>query len=128
MTAMTSARDILRKVPQLATKEYPVTMTDVSTAGSVWVVPSTGGTISKIYSVINGAIGTADAGITVKINGVAVTGGAITIAFSGSAAGDVDSATPSALNTVVAGDKIEILTDGASTNTVAANFTVEITI
>lgn len=101
-----------------------VKMDDVSTAGSVYVVAPDGGKIIKIQSVIDGAIATADAGITTEINGVAVTGGAITIANASSAAGDVDSAEPTAANSVEEGDVIEIITDGASANTVAATFTI----
>jgi hypothetical protein len=104
-----------------------VTMADVSTASSVWVVSPVAATFSKLYSVINGAIATADAAITTEIGGTAVTGGALTIANSGSAAGDVDSATPTAANTLTAGQALEIITDGASTNTVIATFTVELT-
>ena len=104
-----------------------VTMADVSTAGSVWVVAPVACTFDGLYSVINGAIATADAAITTEIGGTAVTGGSLTIANSGSAAGDVDSATPTALNTLAAGQALEIITDGASTNTVIATFTVELT-
>jgi hypothetical protein len=104
-----------------------VTMADVSTASSVWVVAPYACAIKKIYSVINGAIATADAAITTEIGGTAVTGGAITIAYSGSAAGDVDSATPSALNTLTEGQALEIITSGASTNTIIATFTVVLT-
>jgi hypothetical protein len=101
-----------------------VKMDDVSTAGSVYVVAPDGGKIIKIQSVIDGTIATDDAAITTEINGTAVTGGAITIAYDGSAAGDVDSTEPTAANSVEEGDVIEIITDGASTNTVAATFTV----
>lgn len=101
-----------------------VKMDDVSTAGSVYVVAPDGGKIIKIQSVIDGTIATDDAAITTEINGTAVTGGAITIGYDGSAAGDVDSAEPTAANSVEEGDVIEIITDGASTNTVAATFTV----
>lgn len=101
-----------------------VKMDDVSTAGSVYVVAPDGGKIIKIQSVIDGAIATANAAITTEINGTAVTGGAITIGYDSSAAGDVDSAEPTAANSVEEGDVIEIITDGASTNTVAATFTV----
>jgi len=104
-----------------------VTMADISTASSVWVVAPHAGDISKIYSVINGTIATANAAITFELAGVAVTGAGITIAYSGSAAGDVDYSTPTALNTVTAGQAIEIITNGASTNTVIATFTVLIT-
>lgn len=93
---------------------------DISTAGSYWVVSPYAGTIESIHTVINGAITTVDAGITFEIGGVAVTDSAITIAYSGSAAGDVDSSTPTAARTVTAGQAIEIVLDGASTNTVRA--------
>ena len=105
-----------------------VTIDNISTAGQVYVVSPFTGTISRVYSVINGAIGTADATLTPKIAGVAVTDGAITVAFSGSAAGDVDSSTPTAANTITAGAAIEIETDGASTNTVQCFVTLEITL
>jgi hypothetical protein len=101
-----------------------VKLSDVSTASSAYVVAPDAGKIIKIYSVLGGAIATADAEITTEINGVAVTGGAITIATASSAAGDVDSAEPTAANSVQEGDVIEIITDGASTNTVPAEFTV----
>lgn len=109
--------------------QYTITvdMADISTASSVWVVAPHAGDITAIYSVINGAIATANAIITAKIGGVAVTDSSITIAFSGSAAGDVDSSTPSAANTVTAGQAIEIITDGGSANAVRATFTIVIT-
>lgn len=113
---------------ELNTKELFVTMADVSTASSVWIPCPVAGTISKIYTIINGAIATADALITAEINTVAVTDSTVTIATSGSAAGDVDSSTPSAANTVAVGDKIELITNGASTNTVIATICVVITL
>ena len=100
---------------------------DISTASSAWVVTPVAGTISKIYSVISGAITSGAAVLTAEIAGVAVTNGVLTVAVSGSAAGIVDSATPSAANTVTAGSAIEIVTDGGSTNTVSAVITFEIT-
>lgn len=98
----------------------PFYIADVSTAGQVYVPVNTQmeGEIVEIRTVLNGAIATADAVLTPKIGGTAITGGAITIANASSAAGDVDSSTPSAANKVVAGDAIEIETNGASTNTV----------
>ena len=123
-----NASNVVDTYDALGGKIYlTVTMADVSTAASVWVVAPTASKITGISSVIDGAIATADAAITTEIGGVAVTGGAITIANSGSAAGDVDTATPTALNTLTANQAIEIITDGASTNTVIATFTVELT-
>jgi len=97
---------------------------DVSSAGQIYVVAPDGGRIVKAYSALNGAIGTADVDLTLKIGGTAVTDGVITIATASSAAGDVDSCTPTAANNVTAGQAIEIETDGASTNTVAVMVTL----
>lgn len=94
---------------------------DISTAQSIFIPNPLVGDIETIYTCIHGAIATADATITAEINGVLVTGSAITVAYSGSAAGDVDSSTPSGNNTVSAGGAIEIITDGASSNSVAAD-------
>ena len=98
----------------------PFYIADVSTAGQIYVpVPDDAeGDIVEIRSALNGAIGTADAVLTAKIGGTAVTGGAITIAYTSSAAGDTDVCRPTAARTVAAGDAIEIETNGASTNTV----------
>ena len=103
-------------------------ITDISTAGQIYVVSPVAGTITKIYSVINGAIATANSILTPKIAGTAITNGAITVAFSGSAAGDVDSSTPTAANAITAGAAIEIETDGGSANTVEVVLTIEITL
>lgn len=104
-----------------------VQVTDISTAASFWVVSPVAGTITKIYSVINGAIITADAVLTAEIGGTLVTDSTVTIDQGTSAAGIVDSATPSAANTVTAGQAIEIITNGGSANTITADVTLEIT-
>ena len=93
---------------------------------SVWVVSPIAGEIETIYSVIDAAITVADAELTAEIGGTLVTGSEVTITQAGSAAGDVDSATPSAAKTVTAGQAIEILTDGLSSTAVVANITVVI--
>ncbi len=92
---------------------------DVSTAGQVYVPIHEDGFIKEISTALNGAIATANATLTAKIGGTAVTGGTITIIQSGSAAGDVDTAEPTGANEVSIGDTLEIETDGASTNTVS---------
>ena len=71
-------------------------ITTISTAGSSFVTAPDSGKIIKIYTTIKNAISSADAGLSFEIGGVAVGGGGITVTQSGSAAGDVDSATPSA--------------------------------
>lgn len=99
-------------------------ITDISTAGSFFVVNPILGDIEKVYVTIDGAIATADAIVTLEILGVAVSGSAVTCAFTGSAAGTVFSSTPSGSNTVSAGGSIEIITDGGSTNAVEATVTI----
>lgn len=78
------------------------------------VVSPVAGTISKIYSVINGALTTGDATLTGKIGAVAITTGAITITQAGSAAGDVDVVSPSAAKTVAVGDVISVTVGGTN--------------
>ena len=89
-------------------------ITDISTAGSTFVAVPDGGKIVKILTSIKNAITTADAALTFEIGGTAVTGGAITVTQSGSAAGDVDTATPTAANRVEGDGAIEMITDGGS--------------
>ncbi|MCP3961289.1 MAG: hypothetical protein GY719_25870 [bacterium] len=104
-----------------------VVITDISAAGSFFVVCPHAGDIAKIYTAIDNAITVGDATITAEIGGVAVTDSSITIAQSGSAAGDVDSSTPSAANTVTEGQAVEIITDGGSTDACRATCTLLIT-
>ena len=93
---------------------------DLSAVGSHFIVSPLAGDIEKIYCVLDSAIATADTTISCEIGGVAVTNGNIVIAFSGSAAGDVDVATPTGNKTVTAGQAIEFISDGA-TNTSGAH-------
>ena len=102
-------------------------ITDISTAGSTFVVCPFAGKITKIYSTIKNAITTANAVLSFEIGGVAVTGGGITVAYSGSAAGDVDSSTPTAKNVVAAGQAIELITDGGSSTACEAVITLLVT-
>ena len=94
------------------------TIADISTASSTFVPVPDGGKVIKIFTALQGAIGTANAAITFEIGGTAITGGAITVTQSGSAAGDIDTATPTAANEVAEGGSIEMITDGASSNTI----------
>ena len=92
-------------------------ITDISTAGSTFVAVPDGGRIIKIFSSIKNAITTADAGLSFELGGTAITNGGITVTQSGSAAGDVDSAEPTAANRVEENGTIEMITDGGSTGT-----------
>ena len=96
--------------------DYFVTskITTISTAGSTFVPVPDGGRVIKIITSIKNAITSADAALTWEIGGVAMTDSAITVTQSGSAAGDVDTSEPTALNTVSEDGTIEMITDGAS--------------
>ena len=96
---------------------------DVSTASSTFVAVPDGGKIIKIATALQGAISGGNAAITFELGGTAVTGGAITVAHSGSAAGDVDTAEPTAANDVAEDGTIEMITDGGSTGTQKLNVT-----
>ena len=89
-------------------------ITNISTAGSTFVPVPDGGRIIKFFTSIKNAITTANAALSFEIGGTAVTGGGITVTQSGSAAGDVDTAEPTAENSVNEGQAIEMITDGGS--------------
>ena len=92
-------------------------MADVSAASSTFAYVPVRGKVIKVGSVLGGAITSADSALTTEINGTAVTGGSFTVAYTSSAAGDVDSAVPTAANAVNVGDAFEWVTDGASSTT-----------
>ena len=99
------------------------TIADISTASSTFVAVPDGGKIIKIITALQGAISGGNAAISFEIGGTAVTGGGITVAHSGSAAGDVDTAEPTAANQVEEDGTIEMITDGGSTGAKKLNVT-----
>lgn len=92
---------------------FSAVIADVSTAETVYIPMPYAGTVSKVTTVLSGAITAADATITVS-NSAAASMGTITVAFTGSAAGDVDTLAPASNNTVTDDDYITIATDGGS--------------
>lgn len=109
------------------TNSYVLTCTlnDVSTASSVYIAFPFACTATKVTTVLQAAITGADSTVTIKSNGGS-TIGTITVAQSGSAAGDVDtvSLTPTAFS---ADQRMQIDTDGASTNTAALVISIMVT-
>lgn len=97
---------------------------DISTAQSVFVASPLAGRVEQIYVTLHGAITVANSIVTAELAGVPMTGLSITITQAGSAAGSVFSGTPSAANTVAAGQAIEIITDGGSTTAIVADVTL----
>ena len=89
-----------------------IDIADGSAEATYYVVSPYAGTISKIYTVIHGVVSTADITLTGNIGATPITNGVVTIATAGSAAGDVDSATPTAANTVTAGQAINFVVTG----------------
>lgn len=89
-----------------------------------YVVSPLAGSVTKIYTVIDGTIATADATLTPSIGGVALTNGVVTITASGSSGGNVDSSTPTANNTVAAGQAIVFANGLEATNVVAVTITI----
>lgn len=96
-----------------------VEIPDISSADQRYVYPGFRGKIKAMRWALNGAITGADADLTLKIGGTAVTGGVATVPESGSAAGDSGEIFPTAANTFDQNTPIEVETDGASTNAVA---------
>ena len=98
----------------------PYTLTtrldDVSTASTVYIPIPFAGTVTKVVTVLEGSLTTANATVTVK-NAAGSSMGTLTITQSGSAAGDIDTLTPVSNNTVTNDSRISIETDGASDTT-----------
>lgn len=83
----------------------------LGTAKTRYVVCPVEGTIRQIFSVLDVAVD-GDNVLTFGINGTAITGGTVTHAASGSAAGEVKQCQPSAANYVYKGQYLSAATDG----------------
>ena len=98
----------------------PYTLTtrldDVSTASTVYIPIPFAGTVTKVVTVLEGSLTTANATVTVK-NAAGSSMGTLTITQSGSAAGDIDTLSPVSNNTVTNDSRISVETDGASDTT-----------
>jgi len=87
------------------------------------------GTITELRTVLKaGAVTTNDAVCTFKIGTTDITGGAITIAQSGSAAGDIDSASPSAANSFTAEQYLAVVVSGTPGGTRKVGWTAVISV
>lgn len=84
------------------------------------------GRVVKIWSVTEGVLTTGDATLTAKIGATAITGGVVTITQSGSAAGDIDTAEPTAANVVAVGDALSLTVGGTNATATVANALFEI--
>jgi hypothetical protein len=114
-TAVLQANGTYVDIDNANTYYIQATIDDISTASSRFIPCPAAGNITGIISVLQGAITVADGTFRLRIGGVDVTDSTVTIAQSGSAAGDVDTATPTAANTVTANSAIEVQCLGSST-------------
>jgi hypothetical protein len=85
------------------------------------------GRITKLSTDLAAALVTADATLTGKIGAAAITNGVVTLVQAASAAGQVNSAAPTAANAVDVGSDINFTVGGGATTVVAATLTIEIT-
>ena len=97
---------------------------DLVTNTTYYLATPYAGTITSITSVIDNAFTTADCVITAKIGTTAVTSGVLTITQSGSAAGDVDTVSPSGANTLTANQAVNFVVTGSNTTATACTITV----
>lgn len=84
---------------------------DISSATDIYIPIPYAGVIKKITTVVSGAVSTADLVLTFY-DSSSNSMGTITVASSGSAAGDVDTLSPASNNVVTANDYIRINGDG----------------
>ena len=104
---------------------FNATMTDISTASSVFITMPFRGRVVRAFVTIANAITGSDSALTSKINGTAITGMTGTAAVSGSAAGtSFTLGDATAANNFVDGDVIELIMDGASSTAAVAQWTL----
>lgn len=103
-----------------------VAAVDAATSNRSYATSPVAGTLVKAQAqVVSGGPLNADAIVTNKIGGVAITGGAITLPNT-SAVGTVVAVTPSAANVVAVGSIITGETDGGGSTTAAVDMTYTI--
>lgn len=112
---------VVEQVPFVVSGVIP----DISTSDTVYIPIPSASRITKLVTVLGGAISTANAIITAKNSGGS-TMGTITVSTASSAEGDVDSQDISTNNVTSSNDYITIETDGGSTGAVPLYFSFEV--
>jgi len=124
---MIDGTEVTASATEVNTYVVGLDIADGSAEGVYYVVCPHAGTISKIWTVIDGAVSTADITVTAAIGATGVTNGVVTIATAASGAGDIDSATPTAANTVTAGQAVNFtVTGGGSGGSPRVHLAMEI--
>jgi hypothetical protein len=104
-----------------------VYFTDIGTVRTLYVPIPYACTLTAVTTALQAATATTDTILTFANNGGSSMG-TVTIAFSGAAAGDVDTLGPVTNNTFTAGQTLRITTDGGTSNAVDAMITLEFTL
>ena len=94
---------------------FTVHFSDLSSSESLYCPIPFGGTVSRVTSVLEGAIAGGDVVVTVKDSSASVMG-TITVTQSGSAAGDTDFLNPSSNNTLTDNSYVLLETNGGSSS------------
>ena len=103
--------------------ELSFVVNNANTVFNSWISIPYSSKFIKAYAVVNSTF-SADQTLTFKINNVAVTDGVIALAHTGAVAGTVFNCTPTALNSIGAGEAFEISNGGGS----AATFSITLTL
>jgi hypothetical protein len=112
-------------VDKFRRRYFNATMADISTASSVYIPMPCRGRVVRAYVSIDAAITGADSALTASINSTAITGMTGTATNSGSAAGNVFTLSDAtAARDFVDGDVVKLTTDGASSTTAVAQWTL----
>ena len=113
---------------ELSTKTLICEIDDISAGNVAYVVSPYAGTLSKVYTVIHGAITVASETLTANVNGGSDVTNQITIDQASSAAGIIDSCDPGDNKTVAVGNYIKLTSAGASTGPCKATVIFVITL
>ena len=108
----------------LKTKLMTVLVEDISTTVTDYLAPGIAGTIVKITGVLSQSIDVTTA-VTFKINGITITGSGLTFADT-APAGNVETSSPTALNVITAGQRIESASVGQTNTAASVHVTIEI--
>lgn len=95
---------------------FQTQMADVSAASTAYIGQAPAGIITQVYGVLWSAVTVASSIVTFSIGSTAITGGNFTVTTAG-VAGQLYTATPTALNTTSAGNVVKAVSDGGSTTT-----------
>lgn len=99
---------------------YQTQMADISAASTAYIAVPPAGVITQVSLLQWSAITVASSVITFSIGSAAITGGAVTVTTSG-VAGQLWTATPTALNITDGTSAVKAVSDGGGTTTAIAN-------